>query len=75
MTEKWEMCEITSYDVTFYSPGEPKREIKLKEYLKSKGIKGDYRGDALRYILDDGWEPFATGYSSSQILFRRKYQG
>jgi len=39
MTDKWEMCWIEGSDnLWFASPGEVTKKMKMKEYLKTKGM-------------------------------------
>lgn len=77
MAEQWEMCEVGSDNIRIFTP-KGYEYLSVKEFVKRFNVdvgKDNYQNKTISFLLADGWEPFATGYSSSQLLFRRKYQG
>ncbi|MGA2489108.1 MAG: hypothetical protein ABSF99_02820 [Anaerolineales bacterium] len=77
MTDKWEICWVDGNHVIFASPSTAVKKMDLGEYFKTKGMSKPawttYGYDVYPYLLDDGWEPFAS--ENLHIRFRRKYQG
>jgi hypothetical protein len=77
MAEQWEMCEVGSEMIEIFTP-KGYEYLSVKEFVKRFNVdvgKVNYHNKTISFLLTNGWEPFATGYSSSQLLFRRKYQG
>ena len=78
--EKWEMCILgvgMDANVTFYSPQNDHSSISAKDFIK-KFIDAQFKGgwnDApgpvmIKWLLDNGWEPYA--HIPGAFYFRRK---
>jgi len=75
MNEKWEMCIIGLKYKMVYSPGVENK----KTIFTGKDTWEKERGETIKELLSDGWEPFAAAeatldknLSMEKLYFRRR---
>jgi hypothetical protein len=73
MADKWEMCALDLFEIQIWSPGQPTKKVRYEKFLESLGMsikKPNLVNETLTYLLENGWEPYAT--SRSVFFLKRK---